>query len=128
MVDTLRAVHRVLRPGGWLVFEARRPEREAWLEWNRDESCTTTEIAGVGAVTSWYDVLDVSPPFVTFRGTIVFEADGATLTSDSTLRFRPRDEIEASLGAAGFQVVEVRDAPDRPGNEHVFFARREPTT
>ena len=28
---TLRAAHCVLKRGGWLVFEARRPEREAWL-------------------------------------------------------------------------------------------------
>ena len=30
--ETLRAAHRVLKPGGWLVFEARRPEREVWLD------------------------------------------------------------------------------------------------
>ncbi len=47
------------------------------------------------------------------------------LTSDSTLRFRSRDEIERSLADAGFDVTEVRDAPDRPGREHVFIAERQ---
>ena len=122
--ETLRAAHRVLKPGGRLVFEARRPEREAWLEWNREDSFSTLEIAGVGVVESWYDVVDVSLPLVTFRGTIVFEADGSKLTSDSTLRFRSREEIEASLLAASFRVGEVREAPDRPGDEYVFFAQR----
>jgi SAM-dependent methyltransferase len=122
--ETLHAAHRVLKPGGWLVFEARRPEREAWLEWNREDSFSTLEIPGVGVVESWYEVIDVSLPFVTFRGTIVFQHDGTTLTSDSTLRFRSRDEIAASLEALGFRIDDVRDAPDRPGKEHVFLAAR----
>jgi hypothetical protein len=46
------------------------------------------------------------------------------LTSDSTLRFRSRVEVEDSLAAAGFVTVEVRDAPDRPGRELVFIAQR----
>ena len=51
-------------------------------------------------------------------------SDGAMLTSESTLRFRERDEVEADLAAHGYELIEVRDAPDRPGREHVFFARK----
>ena len=40
------------------------------------------------------------------------------------LRFRSRDELADSLAAAGMVVDEVRDAPDRPGREFVFVARR----
>jgi hypothetical protein len=69
-------------------------------------------------------VLDVSGDLVSFRSTFVFEADGAVLTSESTLRFRHRDEVTASLAAAGYLVEEVRQAPDRPGRELVFIARR----
>jgi hypothetical protein len=46
------------------------------------------------------------------------------MTSDSTLRYRGRDEVEADLIAPGYVVDAVRDAPDRPGRELVFFARR----
>lgn len=46
------------------------------------------------------------------------------LNSQSTLRFRSPDEIEASLDAAGFTVGDVRDAPDRPGRELVVLAQR----
>jgi hypothetical protein len=42
--------------------------------------------------------------------------------STSTLRFRERDELSTALGAAGFEVVELRDAPDRPGKEFVYIA------
>jgi SAM-dependent methyltransferase len=121
---TLRGVLEALRPGGHLVFETRDPARRAWLEWNREATYGTTEIPGVGAVDTWVEVTGVRGQLVTFRWTHVFASDGETLTSDSTIRFRERDEIHADLLAHGFSVTEVRDAPDRPGREFVFFASR----
>ncbi|NBE94649.1 class I SAM-dependent methyltransferase [Nonomuraea sp. KC401] len=121
---TLRGVHDALRPGGHLVFETRDPARRAWLEWNRAETYQRVDIEGVGVVETWTDLIDVSGPLVTFRGTCVFAADGAVLTSHSTLRFRERDEVEADLAEHGYTVKEVRGAPDRPGREFVFFAQR----
>jgi SAM-dependent methyltransferase len=121
---TLRAAHAALRPGGCLVFETRDPAAKAWLEWTRERTYQRTVIPGVGAVQSWEDLLEVSGELVSFRSTNVFESDGAVLTSDSTLRFRSRDELAASLAAAGYVVDEVRQAPDRPGRELVFVARR----
>jgi hypothetical protein len=58
------------------------------------------------------------------RYTYTFLANGAVVTSDSTLRFRSRDEVEASLVARGYRVLNVREAPDRPGHEFVFIAER----
>jgi len=121
---TLHGVFDALRPGGHLVFETRDPACRAWREWNRAESYSITEIQGVGAVESWVDVVEVSGPLVRFRWTWVFASDQEVLTSDSTLRFRTRDEVEAALVAGGFAVDQVRGAPDRPGRELVFFARR----
>jgi hypothetical protein len=66
----------------------------------------------------------VSEPLVTFRWTYVFAADGQVLTSDSALRFRGQQEVGAELTAQGYVVEDVRDAPDRPGREFVFVARR----
>jgi SAM-dependent methyltransferase len=121
---TLRAAHTALRPGGRLVFETRDPAAKAWLEWTRERTYQRAVIPGVGAVQTWEDLLEVSDELVSFRSTNVFESDGAVLTSDSTLRFRSRDELAASLAAAGFVADEVRQAPDRPGRELVFVARR----
>jgi SAM-dependent methyltransferase len=123
---TLGAVHRALRPGGWLVFESRDPARRAWEEWTEPRTRSTTTIAGVGRVTEWVEVTDVDEArgLVSFESPNVFEADGTVITSRSTLRFRSRDELEASLRQSTFEVIEVRDAPDRPGRELVFLARR----
>lgn len=122
--STLRAARSALRPRGFLLFEVRDPEREGWREWNRPQSCRRVDLPDVGPVETWVDLTDVSPPFVSFRWTFVFEADGAVLTSDSTLRFRGRADVTHSLNAAGFVVQDLRDAPDRPDRELVFLARR----
>lgn len=121
---TLGDIHAALAPGGHLVFETRVPEKQAWQGWTREQSYQRVDIAGIGPVETWFVLTDVDPPFISFRATYVFEADGTTLTSDSTLRFRSRREIERSLRRAGFTVEEVRDAPDRPGLEMVFIAAR----
>jgi SAM-dependent methyltransferase len=121
---TLRGVHAALRPGGWLVFETRDPAREAWLTWNRAETFQRLPLPGGEEVTTWLDVTEVTWPLVSFRETAEFKSDGAVLTSDSTLRFRTREEVASSLDAAGFTVDEIRDAPDRPGKEMVFIASR----
>ncbi|MDQ3053417.1 MAG: SAM-dependent methyltransferase, partial [Actinomycetota bacterium] len=110
--------------GGHLVFETRDPPYAAWQEWNRAASYSVTEIEDVGAVETWVELTAVSGPLVSFRWTCVFASDGEVLTSDSTLRFRERNEVEAALVAHGYVVDEVRGAPDRPGREIVFLARR----
>lgn len=121
---TLSGIATALRPGGRLVFETRVPEREAWRAWNREDSYVRTTIDGVGEVESWEDQVEVIGDLVSFRSTTVFVADGSVLESHSTLRFRSRQQVHDSLTAAGLLVDEVRDAPDRPGREYVFVARR----
>ena len=82
-------------------------------------------VPGVGEVELRTEVTRVALPLVSFRHRYTFP-DGDVLDSDSTLRFRGRTEVEDSLTAHGFETLEVRDAPDRPGREHVFVARRTP--
>ena len=120
---TLRGVRAALRPGGHLVFETRVPERRSWESWGGSPS--TTEVPGLGPVTEWYVVTRVreDPLLVTFDAHNLFP-DGEDIVSTSTLRFRSREELDASLHGAGFEVMDVRDAPDRPGGEWVYVARR----
>ena len=123
-LGTLSGIHRALRPGGRLVFETRDPDRRAWEDWAKDDARETVDVPGVGPVETWMELLEVAPPLVSFRFTNVFASDGATIVSDSTLRWRSREDVEASLATVGFAVDEVRDAPDRPSRELVFLATR----
>jgi SAM-dependent methyltransferase len=122
--ETLDGVHDALASRGHLVFETRDPAFRGWEEWCRERSHRVVHVPGVGPVESWVELTDVDLPLVSFRWTFVFRGDGQVLTSDSTLRFRERDEVEDSLAQHGYPVVELREAPDRPGRELVFLARR----
>ena len=121
---TLTGARSALRPGGWLVFETRDPARRAWEEWTPTRTRRTADVPGIGAVEAFEEVLAVSGDLVTFRTVVTFRRDAVVLESHSTLRFRSRDEVEASVAAAAFELHDVRDAPDRPGKELVVVARR----
>ena len=120
--ETLAAIRRVLQPGGHLVFEARNPAEKAWREWTREKTYCRLDIPKIGVVESWCEVTGESKELVSFRWTYVFKSDGETITSNSTLRFREREAIEDSLIKTGFNIRDVREAPDRPGKEFVFIA------
>jgi SAM-dependent methyltransferase len=121
---TLRGIHAALRPAGYLVFETRRPQWRAWEKWAAEVGQLVLDIPGIGTVEQRTEVTNVSLPFVSFRSTYTFLADGAVITSNSTLRFRSRGEVESSLAVHGYRVLDVREAPDRPGREFVFIAER----
>ena len=121
---TLRSIHSPLRPLGHLVFESRVPEDRGWLRWNRTDALAVADVPGVGIVESWSDVTVVSSATVTFITTFQFSRDGSTMTSESTLSFRTIAEMTSTFSEAGFELVDVRDASDRPGRENVFIAVR----
>jgi ubiquinone/menaquinone biosynthesis C-methylase UbiE len=125
---TLRGVHAALRPGGHLVFESVDPAGQPWLNWNRETTYVRRESPDAGAFESWLDVIRVEGDLVRTQRTYVFAADGATMISDATRRYPPRADIEDSLISAGYEVTDVRGAPDRPGLELVFIARKPATT
>jgi len=110
---TLTGAYDALRPGGRLVFETRDPARRQWEEWNRSTSWSAVELPGVGVVESWFDLIEVRGPLVTFRGTCLFASDGETLISESTLRFRGHDEVHAQLEGHGFVVECATHRTDR---------------
>ena len=119
----LASVRKSLRPSGFVVFEAREPSARAWEGWTKEATFCVHDTLGEGRVEHWTEITQVALPLVSFRHHYVFERDRTRLTSHSTLRFQSRSEIARTLAANGFEVVAVRDAPDRPGLENVFIAQ-----
>ena len=122
----LAACHRVLRPGGHLVFGNRDVANQGWLTSPefapRDAPGSRNEgrrarSTPAGPVRHWLEVLDLREHEFTFRWTFLLEDDGTELTWETTFRVRTLDEVVADLTAAAFTVVDVRD-------EQVFIARR----
>lgn len=120
---TLRGIRRSLRPQGHFVFETRDPARRAWEAWTPDLTNVVIDVPDIGPVESWEEVTAVDGPFVTFSSMTAFQRQDLEIESTSTLRFRSRSEIEQSLARAGYELLEVRDAPDRPECEFVFISR-----
>lgn len=107
----LGGLHHLLAPGGRLVFETRDPAAAAW----RVRSAQVVSVPGRGAVDQFHELTAVAPGRVSFRTTVRLRGEGTELASDSTLRFRDRQELAASIVAAGLELQEVRGAPGRPG-------------
>ncbi|MBP9667557.1 class I SAM-dependent methyltransferase [Candidatus Saccharibacteria bacterium] len=122
--DTLSGIHSALEPDGHLIFETRNPDVPAWKDWNIETSFKSVTIDGVGTVDGWVELTEVSLPLISFRWTYVFHQDNTTLTSDSTIRFRTIPELTQDLKRYGFTVKDIREAPDRPGREHVVIAQK----
>lgn len=121
---TLAGVYAALSPGGYLVFESVNPAGQPWLRWNRESTYVRRESPDVGGFESWLEVTGVAGDLVSTRRTYLFAADKTALTSEGTRRYPARAVIEESLISAGFELADVRDAPDRPGLELVFIARK----
>jgi SAM-dependent methyltransferase len=50
-----------LRPSGHIAFETRNPAKEAWREWNREDSYSRTDVPGIGVVEAWHEVIAQRP-------------------------------------------------------------------
>jgi SAM-dependent methyltransferase len=106
LAATLADLHRALRPGGRLAFDARDPEDAAWTRWTPERTRRRHALpdgTGVEAVT---EVLTVDGECVTFEHRYAF-SDGDVRRSVSTLRFRSEGALRAALDAAGFDVERI---------------------
>src|SRR6476619_7981270 len=116
---TLRAIRTCLRPGGWFVFETRRSEVRDWENWDVAPSPVAMPDGRLAVVSC--TVTEVALPLVTFEGSTAIGKE--IMRSTSTLRFRERSELERDLSRYGCNVIDVRDAPARPGQEMVFLTQ-----
>jgi ubiquinone/menaquinone biosynthesis C-methylase UbiE len=122
-------LHRGLKPGGHVAFESRNPGAEGWTSWTREKSRRALQRGDGEFVTTWVEVTGVRRGVVDFLSHTVFSASGEHVQQTSTLRFRTRVELEASLIAAGLQIHAVYGDWDRTpvtttSPELIVLARR----
>lgn len=118
----LSAAFSRLRPGGALVFEARRLEDRGWERWTPEQTRRAVDVPGVGTVETWAELRSIEGELTTHAVPVIFHSDGARYDSVSTLRFRSREAIEAALERTGFTVQNVRDTEYAPGRAWMFIA------
>jgi SAM-dependent methyltransferase len=120
---TLAMVRRQLAPGGRFVFESRNPA----IDWGRRWRFEREELAAEGTkVVYTVQALSRQGEFLSFEQSYAFPDE--TLVSLSTLRFMPREAIEAQLGAARLRADAVLGDWDRmpfdgTQDEMIFIVR-----
>ena len=123
-----RDARRRFAPGATLVLETRDPERRAWEGWTRELTDHVTQVDGVGSVRGWHEAVAVDDGpdglLVTFDSmTVLPDGTEAGVVVHAAVRDQGAGARSRSR-PAGSSLLEVRDAPDRPGAEMVFLARR----
>ncbi|MFF2622656.1 class I SAM-dependent methyltransferase [Oerskovia jenensis] len=102
----LADVRAALVPGGILVFDTRDPRDRAWEAWHTPDERDPVLLGDGRVVQTWCEITGERDGVVDF--TLGYEMpEGDELLSTATLRFRPEDEVRASVEAAGFVVEQV---------------------
>lgn len=125
--DTLRHLHRALRPGGRLVFDSRDPAERDWEGWIPEDRTEVTLPDG-RKVLNWTEVTNVTGECVSYTHHFQFSETTAKGLSHSTLRFRPEATLRETLDAAAFDVEAIyggwkREAVGHGDGEFIVFAR-----
>ena len=122
----LASAHRVLRPGGHLVFGNRNSDTQSW--WTSPEFAprsapgsrnrgTRVESTPAGPVHHWLEVHEVTPESFTFTWIFHIEQTREELTWSTTFRVRTTDNIRDAVTEAGFTLTDIQ-------NDEIFVAQR----
>ena len=99
-------LRRALVDGGVLLFDSRDPRARGWESWTADASRVVVDVAGIGAVETWVDVVALDGELVTYTWANVLP-DGDVLSGSDALRFRSEVSLRHTLLDAGFEVREL---------------------
>jgi hypothetical protein len=108
---TLRAAHGALGVGGHLAFESRDPRKKSWAGGKAYAHPRRFEGPGVPPFVMWQEGVEIAGDVVQFQ--LHYQLDGEDLISENALRFRSKEELAETLGAAGFSVENIWGDWDR---------------
>ncbi len=103
----LEAAHKVLNPGGHIVFDIRRLTKPPFERWPTENNRRLFESTVAGPLEWWFTLLDVRDRRIRYELHYFFVRSGEEVVSVNELIFRSQDEITQSLSDAGFAVEQV---------------------
>ncbi len=103
---TLSDIHRVLVPGGRLVFDSRDPRSRAWERWTPAGTGNEHVLSDGTLVQLWIDAAADGNGLVKITEHRLL-ADGSGEFEDAVLAFRSEQQLRTELAAAGLLVGAV---------------------
>lgn len=124
----LRAIHEATVPGGHLVFESRNPHIKPFTTWPDSSHHELLSSTPLGPVEWWSENLTYENRYASYELHYLFAKTQEEVVSANTLRFRTYDELQSSLGDAGFSIKQAygnwRKDPFTPqSNEIILIAQ-----
>jgi SAM-dependent methyltransferase len=135
-INSLKSIHKALRPGGYVAFESRNPSVQPWvtnkehIDWHSATSPRKVTDPIEGPLETWSELVKIEGERVTFKDHYLFTKTGEELISINALVFRTKEEITQSLEKAEFSVDNVYgfwdwSLADAKSPEFIFVATRE---
>ncbi|MEK7571251.1 MAG: class I SAM-dependent methyltransferase [Patescibacteria group bacterium] len=136
--QSLRAIYKALRPGGYLAFESRNPAVQPWNTdkkqqkgdgWYKPGFRQKVTDPVAGEIEAWSEITKIDGNRVTSDIHYLFKRTGEELLSRNELIFRTREEITQALEEVGFSVEHVYGDWDfttatEESPEYIFVAKK----
>lgn len=117
-LNSLKSIHKALKPGGYLAFESRNPAVQPWAGNQEHKHTGSTDWYAPdfrkkyvdpleGEIEVWLDIVEIKDNKLTTDMHYKFSKTGEELLSRNTLKYRSREEITQSLEEAGFEIENV---------------------
>lgn len=126
----LEASHKVLNPGGYIIFDSRTPIFPPYQTWPTEAAPRRVQDAVLGPIDWYYKLLGIEGSRMRYQLHFHFINSDQNVVSTDELIFRSRDELTKSLKGTGFKVETVYGnwdgslaTPTSP--EMIFVATRE---
>ncbi len=126
----LEAAYKVLKSGGYIMFDSRTPIFPPYQTWPTAEAPRRAQDSELGPIDWYYQLLNIKANRVQYQLHFHFLNSGTHVTSTDELIFRSQNELTLSLNNARFRVEAIYGdwdsslaTPTSP--EMIFVAKRD---